>query len=167
MSEASRAIEEIDAARRYTLGLVEDFDDRDWFRQPAEGVTHVAWQIGHLAVAEFFLSLSRLRGEQAGDEAILPPSYPALFARGSTPDPDAAKYPSPAEIRATLERVHAHVREAVSKCSDADLAAAPIGKPHALFTTKLGSLIWCARHEMLHAGQIGLLKRLLGKPPRW
>ena len=167
MSEASRAFEEIDASRRYTLALVEDCDDRDWFRQPTEGVTHVAWQVGHLAVAEYSLGLSRLRGEQASDEAILARNYHALFGRTSTPDADAAKYPSPAEIRATLARVHAHVRDAVSQCTDTDLAAAPIGKPHPLFTTKLGSLIWCARHEMVHAGQIGLLKRLLGKPPRW
>ena len=34
-------------------------------------------------------------------------------------------------------------------------------------TTKLRALLWCARHEMLHAGQIGLLRRHLGYPPMW
>ncbi len=33
---------------------------------------------------------------------------------------------------------------------------------HPAFTTKLGALLYCARHEALHAGQIGLLRRLLG-----
>ena len=33
--------------------------------------------------------------------------------------------------------------------------------------TKLDSLFWCAHHEMLHAGQIGLVRRLLGQAPLW
>jgi hypothetical protein len=39
--------------------------------------------------------------------------------------------------------------------------------PHPFATTKLLALLWCAHHEMLHAGQIGLLRRLLGYPPIW
>ena len=31
--------------------------------------------------------------------------------------------------------------------------------------TKLGALFFCSVHEMMHAGQIGLLRRLLGKSP--
>ena len=31
--------------------------------------------------------------------------------------------------------------------------------------TKLGGLFWNVEHEFLHAGQIGLLRRLMGKPP--
>jgi len=37
-------------------------------------------------------------------------------------------------------------------------------KPLSLAKTKLWSLLWCAQHEMVHAGQIGLLRRLLGYP---
>ena len=167
MSQGMNAFGEIDAARRYTFGLLEGFDERDWFRQPSEGVTHVAWQVGHLAIAEYALALSRIRGEQPGDDAILPASYERLFSRGSVPDPDASKYPSPAEIRATLDCVHARVRDEVARHTDSDLATAAIGKPHPVFNTKLGALVWCARHEMIHAGQIGLIKRLLGAAPRW
>jgi hypothetical protein len=39
--------------------------------------------------------------------------------------------------------------------------------PHPFAKTKLLALLWCANHEMLHAGQIGLLRRLLGCPPMW
>ena len=39
--------------------------------------------------------------------------------------------------------------------------------PHRFATTKLRALLWCAHHEMLHAGQIGLLRRHLGYPPVW
>jgi hypothetical protein len=37
--------------------------------------------------------------------------------------------------------------------------------PFAGFPTKFGSLLFCSHHEMLHAGQIGLLRRLTGKLP--
>jgi signal peptidase I len=41
----------------------------------------------------------------------------------------------------------------------------PVDEPYAAFATKLGALLFCPAHEMLHAGQIGLLRRLLDKPP--
>lgn len=39
--------------------------------------------------------------------------------------------------------------------------------PLPLAKTKMESLLWCAHHEMLHAGQIGLLRRQLGYAPLW
>jgi hypothetical protein len=41
----------------------------------------------------------------------------------------------------------------------------PIELPYTAFPTKFGGLLFCSHHEMLHAGQIGLLRRLLGKAP--
>lgn len=41
----------------------------------------------------------------------------------------------------------------------------PVDDPYAAYPTKLGCLIFCAHHEMLHAGQIGMLRRLLGLAP--
>jgi hypothetical protein len=36
-----------------------------------------------------------------------------------------------------------------------------------LCKTKLECLHWCSHHEAVHAGQIGLIRRLLGYPPIW
>jgi hypothetical protein len=41
------------------------------------------------------------------------------------------------------------------------------GCGHAFAKTNLRALLWCAQHEMLHAGHIGLLRRHLGYPPMW
>ena len=70
MSRLTLAIGQIQGARQYTLGLLEDVKPEDWFRQPSEGVTHVAWQVGHLAFAEHALALKRTRGERAEDDAL-------------------------------------------------------------------------------------------------
>lgn len=167
MSARDIAWEQIDAARRYSLSLLEDFSDRDWFRQPSEGVTHIAWQVGHLATSQYSLGLVRLRGEMPDDARLVPLAFREHFIRGSAPTADAQQYPSPAHIIEVLSRVHAAVAEEVAKHTNADLEQPQLGKPHPLFNTKIGGLFWCARHEMLHAGQIGLLKRLLGHSAKW
>ncbi|HEV3259752.1 MAG TPA: hypothetical protein VG013_22990, partial [Gemmataceae bacterium] len=43
----------------------------------------------------------------------------------------------------------------------------PVPHAHPFAKTKLLALLWCAHHEMLHAGQVGLLRRHLGYPPMW
>ena len=42
------AIKQIESARAYTLELLKDVDDKDWFRIPSGAVSHVGWQVGHL-----------------------------------------------------------------------------------------------------------------------
>ena len=72
MSQTTRleiARKQIEFARTYTLSLLEDIDDGDWFRRPGDVATHVAWQIGHLAMAEYGLVLFRQRGRRSAAAA--------------------------------------------------------------------------------------------------
>ena len=73
---------------------------------------------------------------------------------------------APQELRAVLDRVHVEALKLLPTLTEAELDQ-PVDKPPPVFTTKLGALLWCAQHEMPHAGQIGLLRRLFGKPPLW
>jgi hypothetical protein len=166
MTRLSLALDQIALARKYTVRLLEHTDPSDWFRQPAESVSHIAWQVGHLAMAEYRLALERVRGRRSEDDELISEPFLFQFARSSVPDPDPAKYPSPAEIRCVFGRVHAQALAELPHLKEEELDR-PVLKPHPLFDTKLGALLWCAQHEMLHAGQIGLLRRLLGQPPLW
>ena len=159
------ALRQIDFARQYSSKLIADVDDRDWFCIPNGNVSHVAWQVGHLTMAEYMLTLFRLRGKQDGDANLISKSFIRTFLKGTTPTPDASAYPSPAEIRATFERVHKQVLDELSDYSLADLDE-PVVEPFAVYPNRLGSLLFCAAHEMLHAGQIGVLRRQLGNEPR-
>ena len=163
-SRLELAINAIERSRRYTLQLLEDVDDADWFRQPSEGVTHVAWQVGHLAMAEYAICLARRRGSQPGDRDILSREFRKHFGKGSTANPDPAANPDPTEIRSVLAAVH---QQAMAELGDEDEArlGEPLAAPHEMFNTLIESLEFCAAHEMVHAGQIGLLRRLLGKQP--
>jgi hypothetical protein len=153
-------------ARAYTTELLDSVPPADWFRQPPGGVSHIAWQVGHLASAEYWLALERLRGPRPEDAALISESFLAQFGRTSLPNPDPARNPSVAEIRAVFDRVHRQTLDELSHITDADLDAVML-KPHRVCKTKRESLAWCAAHEMMHAGQIGLLRRLLGHAPLW
>jgi hypothetical protein len=164
LPEQQAALKQIEFARDYVLSLLADFEEADWFRQAPGSPTHLAWQVGHLAMAQYGLALFRQRGRQPEDLQLMSSGFRKLFSRSTTPEWDTAKYPAPAEIRATFERVHAQALQEIPTFT-AEQLAEPSDMPYAGYPTKLGALLFCPLHEMIHAGQIGLLRRLMGKPP--
>jgi hypothetical protein len=166
LSHLELAVQQLELARKYTLRFLDNLPDTDWFRQPSEGVTHIAWQIGHLTMADYRMCMERLRGVKPGDEGLLPQRILSLFRGGTTPDPDPAKYPSPGELRALLDSVRERMLSEVKALPETEWTRPPL-LVHPIATTKLASLFWCAQHEFVHAGQIGLLRRLLGHKPLW
>lgn len=160
-----QALDQLRSTRAYTLEMLADLQPQDWFAMPG-GVTHIAWQVGHLAMAQYRLCLDRIRGERESDGRLISLAMLTIFGKGSTPHADSGKYPPVEEIRAACRRVYAAALDECSSLEDADLDRPPL-KSHRLFDTKLGSLLWCARHEMVHAGQISLIRRMLGRKPLW
>lgn len=166
LSQLQQALDQIAFARGYTLQLLETIAPEDWYRKPPAGVSHIAWQVGHLAMAEYRLTLERMRGRQPGDEHLISELFLLQFGRDSVPAGDPTQGPTPAELRQMLDRVHQQALHELPHYTDEDLQEPPL-KPHKLFATKLGGLVWCAQHELIHAGQIGLLRRQLGQAPLW
>jgi hypothetical protein len=160
------AIEQIILARDYTIWLLDQTPKTEWFRQPPGGVSHIAWQVGHLAFGEYSLALREIRGPQPRDAELFSEEHVTLFGANSVPDPDATKYPIQSELRAVFDRVHEQVVRELSGLDEGELDQ-PIDNPQPFARTKLLMLFWCARHEMLHAGQIGLLRRQLGYGQLW
>jgi hypothetical protein len=158
------AIRQIEFARGYTLTLLDGLDESDWFRTPQEGVSHIAWQVGHLAMAEYMLTMVRMRGKRPEDEELISKPFLRLFLKGTRPQSDSSLYPAPAEIRRVLDAVHRHALTELPQTPLEELET-QIPEPYAVYNNKLGALFFCASHEMLHAGQIGLLRRLIGKEP--
>ena len=166
MNRLQTALERIQFSRQYTLRLIDGLAPGDWYRMPTPAITHIAWQVGHLAMAQYRLTLDRIRGERPADTEVISVQFLKQFGKDSVPQSDPANSPTPAEILATCERVHRQSLTELSQFPEAEWNAPPL-KPHPLFETKLDGLYWCAHHEMLHAGQIGLLRRLLGYTPKW
>ncbi|RUL88954.1 DinB family protein [Tautonia sociabilis] len=162
MSRLALLINQIGSSRRYTENLIATIDPADWYRMPG-GVSHICWQVGHLAMAEYRLAIQRIRGRREGDDAIIPEPVLGAFGRGSVPSADG---PAPEEIRAIFDRVHERTMAELAGLPESALDEPP-EVPHPLCATKGDALSWCSRHEMIHAGQIALLRRLLGGAPLW
>src|SRR5688500_13142155 len=78
----------------YAHQLVADVPDERLAEQPVPGraMNHAAFILGHLAWSnDHAVTL-------LGGSSQLPPAWAELFARGATPLPDRAKYPSKAEL---------------------------------------------------------------------
>lgn len=152
----------LEFARGYTKSLLADLKPEEWFWMPPGKETHIAWQVGHLAMAQYGLVLFRQRGRAEVDSELMTSSFRKQFSKGSVPQPDPTQNPSIEEILSVLDKVFAQSLKELPTFSEASLDE-PVDPPHAAYATKFGSLMFAADHEMLHAGQIGLLRRLMGK----
>jgi hypothetical protein len=167
MTRIAAFIDALVFARGYTVPLLDTIPVSDWFAMPAGCPSHVAWQVGHLAFAEARLVVERIGGRTEVGGGALPDEFIRLFARNSVPDVDPANHPSPAEIRRVLDRVHDAALQTLRDTADDDLETLVPGTPHRFCRAKADYARWVSHHEFLHSGQIGLIRRMLGKGPVW
>jgi hypothetical protein len=115
-------------------------------------------------MAQYGLTLFRQRGRAEIDAALFPSHVRKQFMKGTIPDADRTQYPSPEEIRKTMVRIHNQMLTEIDSF-DGDGLDQTTDPPFAGFANRYGALLFAADHEMLHAGQIGFLRRLMGKDP--
>ncbi len=160
-----QVLDQIVWTRNYTLELVGSIPQELWYSRPADSPTHVAWQVGHLAVSQYGLMLFRQRGRSPGDLELMPGWLRKQFGRGTTPPELQDNSPAPHVLLERLANIHDQSLAEVKQLS-AEQLAEPIEMPYAAYPIKLGALLFCPLHEALHAGQIGLLRRLHGLDPQ-
>jgi len=166
MNRLQIALEQIQFARGYSLRVLDSIPHEQWFEFPPGSPSHVAWQAGHLAIAEYRLCIERIRGKRENDEHFFPASFLQNFGKDTVPVPNKGQYPKPTEILSVMRGVHEKLLEEVPLLTDAELDLPPLSD-HPLAKTRFACLQWCAHHEMLHAGQLGLIRRMLGFKPLW
>lgn len=157
-------LEQIAWTRQYTLQLINSVPRELWYEQPAGAETHLAWQVGHLAVSQYGLMLFRQRGRSPGDLELMPGWLRKKFGRGSTPAKSAEGMPTADELLSRLEQIHSQSM-VEARNLPAETLLEPIDMPFAAYPIKLGALLFMPVHESLHAGQIGLLRRLHSLAP--
>lgn len=158
------AVAQFQFARQYTLDLLDQTPRETWFEIPPGAPTNIAWQVGHLAVSEYGLLMFRQRGRRPEDLDLIPGKFRKAFGRGSTPRGDPAKQPSATELLERLAEVDRQAMSEIRQVSGPSLLE-PIEMPYAVYPTKLGAVMFSPLHEQIHAGQIGLLRRLLKLEP--
>ena len=160
-----KAEERILFARKYTHQFLDDLSDDEWFWTPPGFVTHIAWQVAHIAASQYGLCLFRLRGRTAEDEQLIPQDFWDNFKIGSTPVAGAENNPPLATIKGVFDNMQAQVLSELADKTDAEVDI-PLEKPHPAFSTVLGGIEYSPMHELIHVGQITLLRRQMGKPSK-
>ena len=162
MKTAELLTEQLDDTRQWTLKLIADLKGDEWTYQPGPGLGHALWLCGHLACAQHLLVHVRCLGGGVLDE-----SFTRHFPTGgAVKSAKEHAYPSVQTVLSTMDVVHQKTLAAVRKMSDAVLAEAALGgdgRPHPHYHDKCGAISHCSRHEVFHAGQIAMIRRLLGK----
>ena len=112
MFDKERILFQLNRTRVLSLQMIDRNDQGKWYEMPM-GITHVAWNVGHIAIAEYFLGLYLVRGSRDSDATIIPETYRGLFGYGSEVSADPTIYPSPDELLTVLEQVHIRNAEKV------------------------------------------------------
>jgi hypothetical protein len=155
----------IKTALRGTANLLNwylsDLSDADLLARPCPGANHIAWQLGHLIVAEVDLVSKHVPG-------VSFPELPAGFREKHSKEAAANDAPGAFLKRAEYLSLFNNLREitvtAVDKLSDADLDRPNAGNM-AKFAPTVGALLLLqSNHTMMHVGQFTPVRRKLGKP---
>ncbi len=156
---------QMDFCRQYSLSLLTDIEPELWYVAPGGAPSTIGWQVGHLAFSQYGLMLFRQRGRESGDLDLIPGWFRKQYGRGTSGNPEQLSNPlPPAELLSILGRVHDIAMQTVRDLPIEQFAE-PTDMPYAVYPRKIGALMFCPIHESLHAGQIGIIRRMLGKDP--
>lgn len=148
-------------ARGWLKAWTRDFSEGDAAHSgPGDGRPNpLAWQLGHLACVEE--DVVQLFSSDA--EPLVPGELRRLCATGAPAPPTGTRYPSLAELWALLDRTHTRLLGLLEGVTAADLDRPPrLANP---YFRSLGQAIYeAALHENYHVGEIGALRKAVGKP---
>jgi hypothetical protein len=138
-----------------------DLSDADLLVRPAPGANHIAWQMGHLILAERGMITAELPGTPYPE---LPAGYAERHGKDTAAQEPPRGFGTKDEYLSLFNKVRQTSIDALAKLSDADLDKPTTGQM-AKFAPKLGNLFLLqANHTMMHGGQFSVVRRKLGKP---
>lgn len=140
--------------------LTADLNEQQMVSQPAQGVNHPAWIIGHLA-----LSFQMIGGE-LGLKSWLPADWVGLFETGSDPATTGSGYPTKAELVHALAEGEQHLTTALGSMKDEDLDEVLPDEQHRYVFPTLGFAVLhiLTVHTATHLGQLSAWRRMIGLP---
>jgi uncharacterized damage-inducible protein DinB len=141
--------------------FLSDLSDADLLVRPVPNANHIAWQLGHLIVAEPHLLSAYLPGAKW---PRLPPGFAEKHTKETAKVDGADKFYKKNEYLSLYGQMREATIGALDKLSDADLDRPTTGDM-AKFAPNVGTMLLLnANHTMMHLGQFTAVRRKLGKP---
>ena len=136
--------------------VVDKFDAEDWAAAPEGGGNNPVWILGHITASRRFLL--RKLGADVPDQA-----WEQLFGMGTQLAGPGA-YPSPSTLNDHFREAGKQLTTMLGELTDSQ-ADAPMGTTFPDGSKSLGGgAHFLYFHEVYHLGQIGILRRMRGKP---
>lgn len=138
------------------LNCLEGLSDAEAQRRLAAGGNSVTFLAGHLVDSRHFL-ISRLGYP-------LPNPLARYLADVRSID-EIREWPSLEEIRTAWIAVSTQLQQVLGELAAAELEQANVHRFPVGDSTRLGLIAYLVQHDSYHLGQVGFLRRQLGKPP--
>ena len=138
------------------LNCLEGLSDQEAQRPLEAGGNSITFLAEHLTDSRHFLA-ARL-----GHTLLNPIAHYLADVRSMD---DITEWPSLEEIRPAWLGVSAHLQSVLDRLTAAELAEPTAQRFLAEDTTRLGMVTFLAQHDSYHLGQIGFIRRQLGKSP--
>jgi len=135
-----------------------DLTDADLLIRPVPGANHSAWMLGHLLISENGLN------ELGLAMPALPEGFAAAYTKETARSDDPAKFHKKAQYLQWLEEQRAATLAHLAALPEADLDK-PTPEEAQAYAPTIGIMLnVIGIHDMMHASQIALVRRKLGKP---
>jgi hypothetical protein len=139
--------------------LLADFSDADMIVRPCPGANHALWQLGHLIGSETFMVSAC-----GGKAAELPAGFGDKFKKETAKIDDPKAFGTKADLLALFDKVRAATVNWIKTLKEADLNKPAPEAMRAFFPTVGHLVLLLPGHLDMHAGQVQVLRRKLGKP---
>lgn len=150
----------LQTARFIMTSYLSDMSDSDLLVRPVPGAHHAAWQLGHLITSESQMIL----GVRAGSAPALPPEFLARHDKASARRDAPTDFYSKDQYLSFMNSVREATLSLLGQLSENDLSQ-PGPEAMRSYAPKVGSVFQSiAHHELMHSGQIAVIRRALGKP---
>jgi uncharacterized damage-inducible protein DinB len=159
LSPTDVLVHSLSSSQKLLNRYCEDLTPAEYLHRPCGGANCVAWLIGHLVISE----RSALGRVGMTDVPPLPEGFEKRFAR----DAEAPKAEAFGDVSILLPLFNQHRQLLIDtvKGMPVEKLEQPLEKPHPMFGNIWSVVNFMALHVSMHAGQITIIRRSLGRPP--
>lgn len=138
---------------------IQDLSDQELQHRPVSGAHHAAWQLGHLIMSEARM----MEGVEPGSGVAFPEGFEAAHAKELSPGSEGKAFPKSVYERLMTEQ-RAKTLALLGELPEEALAQ-PAPEWVRSYAPFVGSVfVTIAGHELMHSGQVAVIRRALGKP---
>jgi hypothetical protein len=160
MNTHEAIISNLHTARYVMSSYLGDLTDSDLLVRPVSGAHHAAWQLGHLIVSEYQM----LNGVKPGSAPSLPADFIAKHDKTAAGSSNLSDFCSKEQYISLMQGLREATIATLSQLTIDDLSK-PGPEAMRSYAPRVGSVFLAiANHELMHSGQIAVIRRVLGKP---